>query len=268
MKWVIQSNLLNKEDSESIKNTCIKNGYQYELIEVVPFTTMLPEVPADQPVVFYGATNFISNVHNSKRWSPGTFFDTENFKVSSYVDNYGKNMFNFPCEFTTIGKFSSSGHAPDKHFFIRPTKDLKEFAGEVMTFEKLVGWEKRIRYLPGCDNNPTLTPDTEIVVSEPFNIAHEWRAFVVNGKVSSGSHYRYYKYLSIDGGLPDRVITFVEEMCKIWTPADVFVMDIGESAGNLFIIECNCFNSSGFYKSDVEKIITDVSELIINGIQV
>jgi hypothetical protein len=262
MKWIIQNNLLNKEDSERIKNTCIKNGYLYELIQVIPFTSELPEIPTDQPVIFYGATNFISNIHNSKRWAPGTFFDTENFKVSSYVEHYGKNMFNFPCEFTTIGKFASSGHASDKHFFIRPIKDLKEFAGEVMTFDKLVRWDRNIRHLPGCDNNPTLSTDTEIMVSEPFNIAYEWRVFVVNGKVSSGSLYRHYMHLMMDAGLPDRVISFVEEMCKIWTPAEVFVMDIGESAGNLFIIECNCFNSSGFYKSEVEKIITDISNFV------
>jgi hypothetical protein len=51
-------------------------------------------------------------------------------------------------------------------------------------------------------------------------------------------------------------------MCEIWVPAPVFVMDVGESAGNLFIIECNCFNSSGFYKSNIEKIVVDVSEFI------
>jgi hypothetical protein len=57
---------------------------------------------------------------------------------------------------------------------------------------------------------------------------------------------------------------FVEDMCKIWTPAEVFVMDIGESLKNLYVIECNCFNSSGFYKSDLDKIIKDVSDFVIS----
>jgi hypothetical protein len=265
MKWVIQSNLINKEDSESIRNTCVKNGYQYETIEVVPFTQELPDIANDQPIIFYGATCFVTNIYKSKRWTPGVFFDIDNFTITSYVEHYEKNMFNFPCEFTTIGKFASSGHSWDKHFFIRPIKDLKEFSGEVMTFEKLVRWDKNIRHLPGYDNNPTLTSDTGIAVSEPFNIADEWRVFVVGGKASSGSHYRSYMSLKVEPGIPDRVKNFVEKMCKIWVPADVFVMDVGESAGNLFIIECNCFNSSGFYKSDIDKIIITVSEYVING---
>jgi hypothetical protein len=266
MKWVIQRNLVNKEDSDSVRDACVKNNFSYEFIEVIPFTDILPDTPNDQSVIFYGSTYFVTNIYNSKKWIPGVFFDINNFSMISYVMNYGKNMFNFPCEFTTIGKFASSGHKPDSHFFIRPIKDLKEFSGEVMTFEKLVRWDRNIRHLPGCDNNPTIRTDTEIMVSEPFNIAHEWRIFIVDGKVSSGSHYRSYMHLQPESGVPDKVKNFAEEMCKIWVPSNVFVMDIGESNGKLYIIECNCFNSSGFYKSNIEKIITDISNYSSEGI--
>jgi len=151
----------------------------------------------------------------------------------------------------------------DKQFFIRPVKDLKEFTGDVMEFQDVVRWEQKIRYLPGCDNNPTLTPATEIAVSEPVGIAHEWRLFIVDGKVSSGSHYRSYMKLEVKAGVPENVRQFAEEMCKTWTPEKVFVMDVGESAGNLYVIECNCFNSSGFYQSDIDRIIEDVSRMVM-----
>jgi hypothetical protein len=263
MKWVIQNNNINKEDPNNIQNICINQGYDYELISVIPFSTELPNIDNKQPVIFYGATNFISNIHKSRKWVPGTFFNPDKFTMRSYVENYKEHMFNYPCEFTTIGEFSASNQPYDKLFFIRPVKDLKEFAGEVMEFEKIIRWEKNIRHLPGCDNNPDLTTKTEIIVSEPYAIAHEWRVFVVNGKVSSGSHYRSYMNLEIKNDLPDKVIKFVEEICKIWTPSDVFVMDIGESSEKLFVVECNCFNSCGFYKSDVEKIIVDISNYVL-----
>jgi hypothetical protein len=262
MRWVIQSNLGNKEDSERIRDICIRQGYGHEFITVIPFTKEIPSISNDQPTVFYGATNFINNIYESGRWNPGTFFNAENFTVRAYVEHYKEHMINHPCEFSTIGKFASSHQPMDKQFFVRPIKDLKEFAGDVMEFNDMVRWERNIRYLPGCDNNPTLTVDTEIVVSEPHGIAHEWRVFIVNGKVSSGSHYRSYMKLDSNNDFPQRVIEFVERMCEIWVPAPVFVMDVGESAGNLFIIECNCFNSSGFYKSNIEKIVVDVSEFI------
>jgi hypothetical protein len=262
MKWVIQSNLGHTEDLNRIRDACTNNGSAYESVKVIPFSPEIPELDTEESTIFYGATNFINNIHKSGRWKPGTFFNEDTFTIKAYNENYKNHMINSPCELTTIGKFASSHQPQDKLFFVRPIKDLKEFAGEVMEFEKIVKWERTIRYLPGCDNNPNLTPETEIAVSEPWGIAHEWRLFVIDGKVSSGSHYRAYGRLDKEGGVPDRVKDFVEEMSRIWTPADVFVMDVGESSGNLFIIECNCFNSSGFYKSDIEKIIVDVSEFI------
>lgn len=262
MNWVIQSNLINKEDHDKIRDICVKQGYGHESITVVPFSDNIPEIDNKKPTVFYGATNFINNIYKSGRWRPGAFFNEENFTVKSYVEHYGRHMISFPCLFTTIGEFAASHQPMDKLFFIRPIKDLKEFPGDVMEFNNLVRWERNIRYLPGCDNNPTLTTNTEIMVSEPWGISHEWRLFIVNGRVSSGSHYRSHMQLETRYELPERVVNFVEAMCKIWTPADVFVMDIGESLETLYIVECNCFNSSGFYKADVEKIVVDVSEFI------
>ena len=261
MRWVIQKNLINIEDHNKIRDICLSHGYSHESIDVVPFSPDIPAIDTDQLTVFYGATNFINNIYLSKRWNPGTFF-TENFTMRASTEHYKEHMINYPCEFSTIREFSGSHQPMDKQFFIRPVKDLKEFTGEVMEFNKMVGWERQLRYLPGCDNNPNLTLDTEILVAEPCGIAHEWRAFVVNGMVSSGSHYRSYMHLDANKDFPQRVVDFVERMCEIWMPAPIFVMDIGESAGNLYIVECGCFNSAGFYKSDVEKIVVDISEFI------
>ena len=250
MRWIVQNNLGQTKDIERIRQACIENGYLYEPIKMIPFSSELPAIDNNMPTVFYGATNFINNIYKSGRWNPGTFFN-ENFTIRAYNEKYEGYMMNHPCELTTIGAFASSHQAQDDLFFVRPVKDLKEFAGEVMEFEQIVRWERNIRELPGCDNNPTLTAETEIAVSEPHGIAHEWRVFVVNGRVSSGSHYRAYGVLDKEGGLPHRVAEFVEDMSQIWIPADVFVMDVGESAGILYIIECNCFNSSGFYNSNI-----------------
>ena len=255
MKWIIQSNLINIKDHNKIKEVCIKKAYDYESIVIIPFTNNIPNIKTDQLTIFYGSTDFINNIYLSKKWKPGTFYN-ENFTVKAYNKHYKENMMNYSCQFTTIGEFASSHQPADKLFFIRPIKDLKEFAGDVMEFNNILRWERNI----GCDNNPTLSINTEIAVSEPYGIAHEWRLFIVNGKVSSGSHYRSYMKLDSKEDLPQNVIDFVESMCKMWTPSDIFVMDVGESNNKLYIIECNCFNSSGFYKSNVEKIIIDVSE--------
>jgi hypothetical protein len=172
MKWVIQSNLGNTDDTNKIGTICAKYGYSFEYVKAIPFSTDIPDIDNDLPTVFYGATNFINNIYLSKKWNPGTFFNSENFTVSSYIKNYKEHMLNFPCEFTTIGKFASSKQPDEKLFFIRPNKDLKEFPGDVVEFKEVVKWEEIIR-----GNNPNMSNETEIIVSEPYNIEHEWRVF-------------------------------------------------------------------------------------------
>lgn len=263
MRWVVQSNLLNAVDHDKIKAICAKHGYDFVSVEVVPFSTHLPTIDSDPPTVFYGATNFITNVFNSGRWKPGVFFSHENFTVRAYCEHYREHMLNYPCEFTTITGFAISHRPADKLFFVRPVKDMKEFAGEVMEFDKFLKWEYNLRTLPGCSKHPTLTASAEIAVSEPCGISHEWRVFVVNGIVATGSHYREYGRLTPIAWVPQKVTDFVEDLCKVWTPAEAFVMDIGESGGNLYVIECNCLNSAGFYLSDVEKVVVAISEEIL-----
>lgn len=258
IRWVVQSNLLNAVDHDRIIAVCDKHGYAHESVKVIPFTPELPDVSVDMPAVFYGGTNFINNVHQSGRWKPGAFFN-DDFSVKSYLQHYGSSMLCHPCTFTTLREFSSEHRDPGELFFVRPDRDLKMFAGEVMDFNRIVTWERSLRHMVDCSKHPGLTPDTEVVVSQPCNIAHEWRLFIVGGVVSTGSHYRSYMTLDVKDDLPERVRKFAEGLCRVWMPADVFVMDVGESADNLYVIECNCFNSAGFYASDVEKVIVDVS---------
>ena len=57
------------------------------------------------------------------------------------------------------------------------------------------------------------------------------------------------------------MIDFAEEQAKVYSPTPVFVMDVGDSNG-LHVIEIGCFHSAGFYATDVEKVIHDVSKFI------
>lgn len=264
IKWVIQNNLINKEDSKTIQDICIKHNYDCELVTVIPFDNSVPDIANDKLTIFYGATNFINNIYESNKWNPGTFFNKNNFTMKATLDHYKGNMLNSESVLTTLSEFSQERHSNTKQFFVRPNKDLKEFNGSVMYFGEIVRWEKDLRYLTACSNHPLLNIHTEILVAEPYNLAHEWRLFVINGKVCSGSHYRKYMKLDPYYDLPDNVVNFVETLCKTWTPSDVFCMDVCECGDELYVVECGCFNSCGFYKSDIENIIVDISNYILN----
>jgi ATP-grasp domain, R2K clade family 3 len=84
----------------------------------------------------------------------------------------------------------------------------------------------------------------------------EYRFFVVAGKVISGSMYRPWG----DPVIPDDLMDFAAKALNSWTPAPVFVLDIGRVDSSWKIIECNCFNWSRFYQSNTLKVVHAVSE--------
>jgi len=58
------------------------------------------------------------------------------------------------------------------------------------------------------------------------------------------------------------VIAFAEARCRQFSPHEIFVMDVCESGGDLYIVECNCMNAAGFYDANVEAIIAEVTDYI------
>jgi hypothetical protein len=262
IRWVSQSNL-GKHYHDEIEVACKNLGLEFIPQKAIPFSDAVPNVPTDKPTIFYGATNWINNIYESGKWNPGTFFNPESI-LTHWIHKYKENALNYGCFITNLdqlGEFEAAFHYEsafweDGMAFIRPVSDQKEFAGQVISLSDLSEWRNRVM---------TDVPDfgkVPIIVSKPVGISHEWRLFIVNGEVSSGSHYRSYLDLKIDPDMPKEVIDFAKERIKEYSPAPVFVMDIGASGNNLYVIEIGCFNSAGFYAADVEKIVHDVSKYV------
>ncbi|WP_276326166.1 ATP-grasp domain-containing protein [Pseudobacteroides cellulosolvens] len=99
-----------------------------------------------------------------------------------------------------------------------------------------------------------------ILVCKPKQIEKEWRNIIVKGKVVSSSRYSVYGKKSVDSeDIPDEMIQFAEDCCKVYNPHDVFVMDVALKRDNFYIIECNCFNDSGFYDHDIGEIVKSIN---------
>ncbi|PCH82228.1 MAG: hypothetical protein COB90_02185 [Hyphomicrobiales bacterium] len=255
--WVVHDNLGNEHEFSQLKSAFNKYEIPFHAFHHVPFSDELPQVIWDGPVIAYGATRFIENVFKEGAWSPGAFFDDKAFSMSSYNKHYGEHSLNYKSECSTIEIFSKREHDSDQLFFVRPQGDHKEFAGDVVEFGKISKWFRKVSI-----GNYILRGDTPIIVSKPKNLGREWRLFIVEGRVSTGSQYRHNHRLSQDPHIPKTVIEFAELMTRKWSPADVFAMDVCEHDGGLKIIELNCFNSSGFYLSNIEKLVFDVSQFI------
>ena len=255
--WILQSNL-SRTGVEQIEAACTALGVPSLRIQVRPFDPEPPDIQVPGSAVFYGATNFITTIYRSQRWHPGVFFDEENFRIATYLRHW--NMLNSAAELTTLGEFGGRSLDPEQLFFVRPDRDLKEFAGEVVRFGDFAAWRDRI-----TAGDYLLGPDCPIAVAEPVGIADEWRLFVVAGQVVTGSHYRSYFRLDVRHEVPAEVRAFAESMAQRWCPAAVFALDVGRSGSDLYVIEANCVNSAGLYAADVHALVARITEFVASA---
>lgn len=258
MRWVVQTNLGSEKDVESLACACAKHGYEFIPITAIPFSNELPSIDNSKPTIFYGATGLMSIIFDSGLWSPGVYFNPDS-TYPVWAEKYGKHTLNDLFQETTMRELLFSDYEPEMEFFIRPSNDQKAFAGQVMKISEIKDWSNKLQI--GEEDLWSLP----IIVAEPLSIAHEWRLFMVDGRVSSGTHYRAQNRLSVDPNVPDSVIEFAEKRATEYSPAPVFIMDIGQCGEKLYVIEVGCFNSAGFYAADISKIVKDVSEYILEG---
>lgn len=256
VKWIVQWNLgsmVETADNVKMKNICEKHGFDFEGVKVIPFSGMVPDHDPSVPTIFYGGTGWINNIYTKYPDHRGIFFNPESV-FTFWINKYKHDALNYGAIETNFDKLSKEDYPDDKMFFIRPVSDQKEFSGSVMKFADIKLWSDKIF---------TDVPDfgsTPIVVGEPYGLGYEWRLFILNGKVVTGSQYRTYYVTNVKPSLPQEVIDFAEKQAKVYSPSSLFVMDVGKNGDDLYVIEIGCFNSAGFYASDLETLMCEVSK--------
>jgi hypothetical protein len=253
---------LNEDDTQKLRKACSETGNEFHSFRYIPFSSELPYLPTDGPCIVYASTLAVNKVwkemvRDTRNMIPGVFYNESRFTYSKYLLMLKDRMLNYGSVSCTLDSLISRKAIPheDGMVFVRPNRDLKEFAGEVVEVSELKKWAERI------DRTGTLlTSDCRVIVSKPWRIRTEWRLFLVGSRVVAGSRCREDFRLSLDPHVPVDVQQFATEVADIWTPADVCVMDVCRCGGNLFVLEFNCFNSSGFYEADVTEIVGAVSE--------
>lgn len=94
-----------------------------------------------------------------------------------------------------------------------------------------------------------------LVLCPPRTIEDEWRLFVVDGRVVTGSHYRRGDTLDVRADVPVEVVSFGETIAARYAPSPAFVLDVAHSDGALRVVEYNCLHGAGFYASDVDAVV-------------
>jgi hypothetical protein len=256
MHWVVQENLYKEAAFFDLINALDNLVDSYEVVKVVPFSHELISEPKPQGnVVVMGATTMIG-IAKERGWTPGAFYN-ENFDHKVWVDKLGDYMLNYEAE---VCKFKDINPKYNP-FFVRPTEDRKVFSGQVIDKANFDIWRRNTEQV-AYSGYTTLTPDTEVVVSPCKAIHAEWRFFVVDGKIVTGSLYKRGDrviHLPLIKGEDAEI--FAEAMVENWQPDRAFVIDVASTDEGYKVIEYNCLNSAGFYASDVAKIVNAIEEM-------
>jgi hypothetical protein len=269
-KWIVQTNIFKEEAVQRMIECFKRQNLEYEAVTIIPFSnTTIPEIKSyNGPIIAYGTTTLMRNLDKEKCWFPGIWYNKETFRPSVWGNKLKSFWLNKDCEFFKLKDFSKIKDYFKKHkiCFMRPDSDLKLFDGGVFDYYDFESWYKRLEINIKTKTYKNLSKDTVVLLSPKKKIIKEWRYVIVDKEIAAWSMYKengslftssnpLYKNESIHS-------LALEISKKEWQLSEAYVVDLCEIEDhNIFMIELNTFNASGFYKCDIMSIIYNASNL-------
>lgn len=186
--------------------------------------------------------------------SPGIFFDPGTFRWSAFADAWGGLVLSRGASIVSAG--DAAARIGSGRMFVRPDGDTKSFDGGVFEADALRA------VLEASSAKGLVDSDTPVDLAPSVPVDAEWRTFVVGGEVVAASFYRKDGKGDVGFHVPQQVVDLAFEAAEIWTPADVFCLDVALSEGRYGIVEANCFSASRFYGADATAVLKAVSEFV------
>lgn len=234
-----------------------RQGSPYTLIGMVPFSGDVVTVEGDQKLediegpVFGCGKGSMKHAARRYGWSPGYI---EAAEYTDCLKHYGLHMLNHD---SIVGKLSDVVPT-EQRFFVRPNADDKSFNGQLMTKADFLDWQ---RQMTAMEDSATITRDDIVILAPLKEIYAEYRFYVVNGKVVTGSLYKSRDTVVYVSRVDEAVTEFAQQMVDIYAPSIAFVLDIADTPDGFKVLETNSISSSGFYAIDVGKFVAAINEL-------
>lgn len=262
LTWIIDEYLLKDTLSEGFPQVVMDAGNRVITTKYVPFSKENEwSLSIGTPVVLYGTHGFITQT--AKYHTPGAYCNEANLKFSVYSGKYDIAIFNFDAKFlpwSHVKKLEWQDFP--KGMFIRPDAVTKSFAGRVIGPKD---WKHELSLI---EDTSSVSDNSWCVVAPAKSIDAEYRFFIVDGKVISGSQYRRDGILDIRTDVSQAAQSLAEEVAECsWQPDGAFVCDIAEDKYGAGILELNSFACAGFYACDQRKIVDAVSALALRDYQ-
>jgi ATP-grasp domain, R2K clade family 3 len=201
------------------------------------------------PSFFYGSTR-VAELAADSGFRPGGYFEAAWFDPQNWRGKRD-DLLNQVQQATTIGAL--------RRDWITTPVFVKSVEAKVLPGMVLEGPDSRWWF----EEYANLKDDAAIVISPVQDIEHEWRFFVIDGRVVTGSQYKHDGVKRLREPIAEPVWRCAHLMAEDWLPSPHIVMDICRlRSGEFRVVEFNCLNSSGFYNADVRKYALALEELV------
>lgn len=266
LTWLIEADVYGNE-AEPLLNEIRRQGMAAEVVPhqaikkgAKPVVTGVVLEPT-ACVLGYGTYPFARQIQIHHQWRPGAWCNHESLDCTRYFGHFGGYLLNRDCEILpgveAIRKrdvlFTKFGR--DDTLFVRPAGCHKVLVGRCVdrsTFETTLA---PTRY----------DPETLVVIASPRIVDREWRLVVIGDEVIAGSQYAVEGHRDISPDCPAEVFEFARTMLAEirWRPDPIFMLDVGESEGRLWLIELNGFSCSWLYRCHLPTVVGRASELAL-----
>lgn len=262
--WIVQSNFLDVNQINPLAEALREFDIPFFDVGVIPFSDQfITEVDVtDSNVIPYGSTTLMK-IAEKRGWN-GLFFDRSTFRADVWNKNRS-DMLNSDAEFMTVREAMNefANRPKDSTWFIRPIEDLKQFNGTMTSAEEITRWMSSVE-----SGNFSFDENVVVAVSKPKQIKMEWRYFVVNRKIVTGSSYRFNGLRLTRREEDPKVLAEAQKFADGWLPHETVVMDLALTEDGLKVVEFNCLNASGFYYHNIRDFAKSVTEYMDNKYEV
>ena len=257
--WIIEKNIFDEECIGKMVQYLQDNNTPYHIVSIVPFTHEidggLPEIKTKW-CVFYTSIG-TQKIVLENNLTPG-IWTNDNFTEINTITKLQPFALNQDVSFMKLCDVSGFLDKNDlSYIFIKPNTDTKEFAGQVVCTSNFDEW-----YSEMMSTGYLQTDDFIVMVGATHNILKEYRVVVVDGNVCGCSVYKQNGKYHVVASENPLVISFAEHCAALYSPADVFVMDIADTHKGFKVIEYNTFNHAGLYKCHIPTIMKSINDFL------
>lgn len=267
VKWLLDSNILEKLTYGNILEAIEKTGNSYELVDYFPGNIVTEFPDYNEPVLLYGCHKFCETYGKSGKYFPGNFGVNNNTLTTNYMSHVPLDWFlNSRPIYMSWSMFKQRAkelleQSPTKELFIRPNSGFKTFAGQIIKNSDLQD------HINTLEQISSVVDETMIMISNSLReeIKGEFRFVVVDRNIISGSEYRWDQILDVRRDWPEECEKLAKKVADLeWQLDTVYTVDICLlSDDRVKIVELNSFSCAGLYACDLNLVVEAVSKQAI-----